>query len=121
MHSHALARREVVSGVKAEVRYSPQIVTAWFKQHGIEPVAEHRFDPSRRWRFDFAWPDKRLALECEGGVWTGGRHTRGSGFVKDIEKYNSAVRQGWRILRCVPNDLCTLDTIKMVKESMANG
>lgn len=103
------------------MRYSPQVVIAWFKEHGIEPVAEHRFDPSRRWRFDFAWPEHRIALECEGGVWNGGRHTRGSGFVKDIAKYNSAVRRGWRILRCVPDDLCTVDTIEMVKEAMANG
>jgi very-short-patch-repair endonuclease len=65
-----------------------------------EPVREYQFDTGRRWRFDFAWPVSRLALEIEGGVWTGGRHTSGAGWHKDAEKYNTAVLQGWRILRC---------------------
>lgn len=69
------------------------------------PVPEHRFAPPRRWRFDWAWPDIRLALEVEGGVWTGGRHTRGAGFVKDMEKYNAATIAGWRVVRCTPGDV----------------
>ena len=64
-----------------------------------EPEREYRFHPKRRWRFDFAWPDLKIAVEIEGGVWTGGRHVRGAGFVKDCEKYNAAVEEGWRVLR----------------------
>ena len=64
-----------------------------------DPVAEYRFHPPRRWRFDLCWPDHRLAVECEGGVWTGGRHTRGAGFEADLEKYNTAAMDGWRVLR----------------------
>ncbi|NML34531.1 hypothetical protein HHL14_27325 [Paraburkholderia sp. G-4-1-8] len=63
------------------------------------PVREHQFDSVRRWRFDFAWPDVRLAVEVEGGTWTGGRHTRGSGYAADCEKYNAAALAGWRVLR----------------------
>jgi hypothetical protein len=44
------------------------------------PIREYRFAPPRRWRFDLAWPSLRLALEIEGGTWTGGRHVRGNGF-----------------------------------------
>lgn len=64
-----------------------------------EPEREYRFDPVRRWRFDFAWPDVRVALEVEGGVYSHGRHTRGSGFTRDVEKYNMAVMLGWAVLR----------------------
>jgi very-short-patch-repair endonuclease len=64
-----------------------------------EPQREYRFDPSRRWKFDFAWPNWQVAVECEGGIWTHGRHTRGSGFEADCEKYNTATVQGWRVLR----------------------
>jgi hypothetical protein len=64
------------------------------------PVEEHYFAlPDRRWRFDFAWPDYKLAVEVEGGSWIGGRHSRGAGFQSDIEKYNSAARLGWTVLR----------------------
>ena len=62
-------------------------------------VKEHRFHPTRLWRFDYAWPTYRVALEVEGGIWTGGRHTRGKGFANDIEKYDEAVILGWRVLR----------------------
>src|SRR5260364_426939 len=45
-----------------------------------EPQREYRFDADRRWKFDFAWPDWKIAVECEGGIWTQGRHTRALGF-----------------------------------------
>ena len=67
-----------------------------------EPVREHRFHKVRRWRFDFAYPAYMLAIEVEGGVWSGGRHTRGAGFTKDCEKYNTALMEGWRVYRCTP-------------------
>ncbi len=76
------------------------------KAHGLpEPVAEHRFHPTRRWRFDYAWPDHRVALEVEGGIWSGGRHTRGAGYLGDLEKYNAATLLGWRVLRTTPRSL----------------
>jgi very-short-patch-repair endonuclease len=83
------------------------------------PEKEHRFHPTRRWRFDLAWPAHRVALEVEGGVWTGGRHTSGAGFVKDMEKYNAAAGDGWRVLRCQPKDLCKSETALMVKAAIA--
>ena len=62
-------------------------------------IREHRFAPPRRWRFDFAWPSLRLALEIEGGTWTGGRHVRGRGYERDCEKYNAAALADWTVLR----------------------
>lgn len=64
-----------------------------------DPVTEYRFAPPRRWRFDFCWPERRLAWEVEGAVWTGGRHTRGAGYTKDCQKYSAAAILGWRIIR----------------------
>lgn len=82
------------------------------------PVAEHRFAPPRRWRFDFAWPDYMIALEVEGGAWIQGRHTRGSGFVKDLEKYREAACLGWRVLRCTPSELFTERIARDVKRAL---
>ena len=64
-----------------------------------EPQRQYKFSPSRRWKFDFCWPDKMLAVEVDGGTWTGGRHTRGAGFQADCEKLNAAVIAGFRVLR----------------------
>lgn len=64
-----------------------------------EPVREYQFDPVRKWRADFAWPDAKLLVECEGGIHSRGRHTQPEGFRKDAEKYNAAALAGWRVLR----------------------
>lgn len=76
-----------------------QFETLW-RQLGGEPLkSEYRFHPKRKWRFDFADPFQKIAIELEGGVWTGGRHTRPEGFTKDCEKYNAAALLGWRVFR----------------------
>lgn len=67
------------------------------------PEREYRFHPVRKWRFDFAFPDHKIAIECEGAVWVSGRHTRGAGFIKDSEKYNEAAIMGWRVLKYTTN------------------
>jgi hypothetical protein len=63
------------------------------------PMREHRFAPPRCWRFDYAWPAQRIALEVEGETWVGGRHVRGRGYEADCEKYSEAALRGWRVLR----------------------
>lgn len=41
----------------------------------------------------------KILIEVEGGVWSGGRHTRGKGYIGDMEKYNSASMMGFTVLR----------------------
>jgi len=80
-----------------------------------EPVEEYEFHDSRKWRFDFAWPVYKIALEVEGGVWSNGRHVRGRGFMGDVDKYNAATLMGWRVLRCTPQTLFKHETLQMIK------
>jgi very-short-patch-repair endonuclease len=86
-------------------------------ENSIEAVSEHVFHPTRKWRFDFAIIDKKIAIEVEGGTWSGGRHTRGSGFKKDCEKYNNATLLGWQVYRftsCMVFDNVAIDFIKKI-------
>ena len=80
------------------------------------PEAEYRFHPTRRWRFDFAWPAHHVALEVDGGVWVQGRHSRGSGLVKEHEKMNAAASRGWLVFRCTPQTVGNLALYKMIRE-----
>ena len=60
-----------------------------------EPKKEVLFHPSRRWRFDFAWPEIMLAVEVDGM----GRHNTVAGMANDDEKINEAQIRGWMVLR----------------------
>ena len=51
------------------------------------------------WRFDFAWPSRKTAVEMEGGTWSDGAHVRGAHFRSDCEKYNLAQSLGWQVFR----------------------
>lgn len=64
-----------------------------------EPKREHHVCPGRRWRFDFAWPDRMLAVEVDGGQHVRGRHNRPAGFENDCSKINQAQLLGWTVLR----------------------
>lgn len=100
------------------------VLARLFAEFGVPtPEREHRFHPTRKWRFDYAWPEQRVALEVEGGVWTRGRHTRGAGFVRDMDKYNEATRLGWKLVRVLPDQLHSGYTAQLVRDTMygSNG
>jgi hypothetical protein len=63
---------------------------------------EHRFHPVRRWRFDYAIPSIKLAVEYHGHAgFIGGKtsgHSSIKGLTNDCEKINSAIGSGWRVL-----------------------
>lgn len=69
---------------------------------------EYRVVPDRGWRFDYAYPDLRIGIEVHGGIWIRGGHTRGSGFIKDREKFNRAAIAGWLVLEF---PIITTDTL----------
>lgn len=89
------------------------------RSQGLAPTPEFRFAPPRRWRFDFAWPEHRVAVEVDGGAWTGGRHVHPQGFARDHEKLNAAVMQGWRVLRFTPQMLDEVDAVSMVRQLLS--
>ena len=59
---------------------------------------QFRFVPGRQYRFDRAYPEHKLAIEVQGGIWTNGAHARGSGIERDALKFSIAAAMGWRVV-----------------------
>lgn len=96
------------------------------KAHGLEPAMEHRYAWPRRYRFDFAWPDIKLAVEIDGGnrlavigkngkPYAVGRHTQ----ADDYAKLNLAIKLGWRVLRFTPAMVTSGEAISDLLEVLA--
>jgi very-short-patch-repair endonuclease len=66
------------------------------------PVINHRFHHARRWMIDFSYPDRKIAIEIEGGLFVNGGHVRGAYYIDNMEKYNAETLLGWRLLRYAP-------------------
>jgi very-short-patch-repair endonuclease len=81
---------------------------------------EFHFATDRKWRFDYCLPEFKLAIESEGGIYSGGRHTRGKGYENDLEKYNRATADGWILIRVTPSQLLTSETIELIKKAIDN-
>jgi hypothetical protein len=104
------------------VKYNPKIVAAAWRQAGLPPaVAEHEFCAGRKWRFDFAFPAQRVAVEVQGGIFMGGRHTRGAALLKEYEKWRAAAMLGWRILPCIPQQIYTATFAQELKTALNFG
>jgi len=102
-------------------------VRALVAQLGLpDPVPEHRVLSTRRFRFDFAWPDRKIALEIEGGFFGTGRrcpvcrqlprsgHSSVRRLKDDADKYSYAAALGWTIIRRWPDALLTDETRSML-------
>ena len=88
------------SGIGATKRSEgEQTLSLQLKALKIAFQEEYQFHPTRKWRSDFYITDTKLLIEVEGGIWTNGRHTRGSGYLGDMEKYNEASKMGFTVLR----------------------
>lgn len=78
----------------------------WRSLGGGELKREHKFAEGRRFRFDY-YHSSGVSIELEGGVWSRGRHTRPTGFLNDMEKYNLAASMGILVFRVPSHDIST--------------
>ena len=100
--------------VKIKNRYPPD---EWWTKNGLPvPLAEFKFHPKRKWRFDYYFAEYGVAIEIEGGAFTRGRHNRATGFIKDMEKYNAAVEMKIFILRYPSLNKIDIEQVKRVLE-----
>ncbi|PNH14180.1 endonuclease domain-containing protein [Acinetobacter baumannii] len=77
---------------------------------------EYKFHPKRKWRADFLITGTKILVEVEGGIWIGGRHTRGKGYLGDMEKYNEAAMMGFTVLRFSTEQVKAGVAIKQIEQ-----
>jgi hypothetical protein len=80
---------------------------------GVALETEFWFHPTRNWRFDFAFPTFKIAIEIDGRAGgkpcpvckgSTGRHQTVDGVRRDLEKHRAAVLRGWHVLRYPATD-----------------
>lgn len=82
-----------------------------------EVVTEYKFHPQRKFRFDIAIPKWKVAIEVEGGVYTSSvAHSSVTGILRDMEKYNLATEEEWRVLRYTPEQTKKSATLEQIKK-----
>ncbi|MFI9459844.1 DUF559 domain-containing protein [Acinetobacter sp. NPDC052428] len=92
------SKRPKVKGEKIPNEFEAKLARE-LKTLKIDFEQEFKFHPDRKWRADFHLVDKKILVEVEGAIWSGGRHTRGKGYIGDMEKYNAATMMGFQVIR----------------------
>ena len=109
---------------RAEREKWERLLRQHIKAAGLPDMAEqHQFHPERKWRLDFAYPELRLGIEVEGGIWRkgGGAHSHPINIERDIEKHNALVMLRWTVFRFTPQIITSGAGLRMVEEWMKRG
>lgn len=86
---------------------------------GLSAERQYRFHPVRKWRFDFAFVDAKVAIEVDGGTFSGGRHTRATGYDEDCRKRAEAMLLGWRVLNATGEQVKSGEALRWVQGLLA--
>ncbi|WP_168396903.1 DUF559 domain-containing protein [Acinetobacter indicus] len=113
------AKRPKVKGQKVVSEGEAKLVQQ-LKALKIDFVQEFQFHDKRKWRADFHISNTKLLIEVEGGIWSNGRHTRGKGYLGDMEKYNAATMMGFQVLRFSTEQVTSGFAIKQI-EGLVKG
>ena len=100
----------------------PDLLAAHIRYEGLpEPEREFRFHARRKWRFDFAWPELKIACEYEGLFSRKSGHTTISGYTADLEKYNAAALDGWAVYRFMAHNVRDGTAIQTLRAAILNA
>lgn len=117
--SKGRSTRLKVKGVKIPNEFEAKLARE-LKTLKINFEQEFEFHPKRKWRADFHLVGKKILVEVEGGIWSGGRHTRGKGYIGDMEKYNAATMMGFQVIRFSTDQVKSGHAIQQI-EKMVGG
>ena len=85
-----------------------------------EPAREFKAIPDRRYKWDFCWENERLLIEVQGSIWKGknGGHSSGTGIMRDHEKNNLAVIEGYRVIYVNGNTIASGEAITTIEKAL---
>jgi hypothetical protein len=106
------------SSIKEEKKTTDEFCYFVELMTSLKITMEHKFHKTRRWKFDYAIIEHKIAIEQEGGVYTKGRHVRPEGYINDMEKYNQASLEGWTLIRRTPSQMKTQETIDLIYRAL---
>jgi len=111
--------RSKVKGEKVPNEFEAKLARE-LKALKIDFEQEFYFHPDRKWRADFHLIGKKILVEVEGGIWSGGRHTRGKGYIGDMEKYNAAVMLGFQVIRFSTDQVKSGHAIQQIEKMVGD-
>lgn len=94
-----------------------QVLSSFCEGQPLTLYREFPFYPGRKFKFDWAILELKVAIEYE-GIFGGGKsgHTTHSGYNKDTFKYNAAAEMGWKVFRYTAKTYLNIETdIKSIK------
>lgn len=113
------SKRPKVKGEKVPNEFEAKLARE-LKTLKIEFEQEFEFHPKRKWRADFHLVGKKILVEVEGGIWSGGRHTRGKGYIGDMEKYNAATMMGFQVIRFSTDQVKSGHAIQQIEKMVGD-
>jgi hypothetical protein len=75
------------------------------------PAREVLVIPNRDYRFDYAWPCAKVAVEQQGFR----DHSTRKGLQRDYDKLNLAQAAGWKVFQFTPKQLASVETIEWLR------
>jgi len=101
---------------KPQQNYEDILINQIIANNLPPPTPQFKFHPHRKYKFDLAYPQQKIAIEIEGATYTIGRHQQPTGFTQDCLKYNLATLLGWSIFRVTPTLIKKGYALELVKE-----
>jgi very-short-patch-repair endonuclease len=89
-----------------------------FGGRGIpKATRQFQFVPNRKVTADFAWPEFRVIVEVQGGIWRrgGGAHSHPNNILRDIEKQQLAMLHGWWIFPVTTDEVQNGQALKLIE------
>lgn len=104
--------------IKNKLKYRDPFIQLLENEIQCEVWPEFFFSVDRLYRFDYALPKWKIAIEVNGGVWSKGNsgHSSGKGIMRDYEKSNLAQSLGWRVLIVVPFQIKNYEALELLRK-----